>query len=148
MKNKKCFSLNSLTEDTIFSILCSHFVWHILLHCFSIYFTIIPWYFVIKNIIREMSEFHRTLFCSLYCPEGLFVYRNTEVLVTQSCLTLWSHGLYSPWNSPSQNTGVCSLSLLQRIFPTQASNPILPHCMWILYQLSHKGSPDILIGYP
>ena len=26
-------------------------------------------------------------------------------------------GLYSPWNSPSQNTGVGSLSLLQRIFP-------------------------------
>ena len=29
------------------------------------------------------------------------------------------HGLYSPWNSPGQNTGVGSLSLLQGIFPTQ-----------------------------
>ena len=28
-------------------------------------------------------------------------------------------GLYSPWNSPRQNTGVGSLSLLQKIFPTQ-----------------------------
>ena len=28
-------------------------------------------------------------------------------------------GLYSPWNSPGQNTGVSSLSLLQGIFPTQ-----------------------------
>ena len=36
--------------------------------------------------------------------------------------------LYSPWNSPGQNTGVGSLSLLQRIFPTQGSNPGLPHC--------------------
>ena len=27
------------------------------------------------------------------------------------------HGLYSPWNSPGQNTGVGSLSLLQGIFP-------------------------------
>ena len=27
--------------------------------------------------------------------------------------------LYSPWNSPGQNTGVGSLSLLQGIFPTQ-----------------------------
>ena len=52
--------------------------------------------------------------------------------------SLWSHGL---WNSPSQNTGVGSLSLLQRIFPTQGSNPGLPHCRRILYQLSHKGSP-------
>ena len=37
-------------------------------------------------------------------------------------------GQYSPWNSPSQNTGVCSLSLFQGIFPTQGSNPGLPHC--------------------
>ena len=47
----------------------------------------------------------------------------------------------SPWNSPGQNTGVGSLSLLQGIFPTQGSNPGLPHCRQILYQLSHKGSP-------
>ena len=32
-------------------------------------------------------------------------------------------GLYSSWNSPGQNTGVGSLSLLQWIFPTQGSNP-------------------------
>ena len=37
-----------------------------------------------------------------------------KVKVTQSCPTLLrSHGLYSPWNSPGQNTGVDSLSLLQ-----------------------------------
>ena len=57
--------------------------------------------------------------------------------------SLWPHGLYSPWNSPGQNTGVGSLSLLQGIFPTQGSNPGLPHCRGILYQLSHKGSPDV-----
>ena len=28
------------------------------------------------------------------------------------------------------------------IFPTLGSNPGLPHCEWILYQLSHKGSPS------
>jgi len=33
---------------------------------------------------------------------------------------------------------VGSLSLLQEIFPTQGSNPGLPHCRWILYQLSYK----------
>ena len=47
-------------------------------------------------------------------------------------------GLYSPWNSPGQNTGVGSLSLLQGIFPTQGSNPGLPHCRRILYQLSYR----------
>ena len=50
--------------------------------------------------------------------------------------SLWPHGLYSPWNSPGQNTGVGSLSLLQGIFPTQGSNLGLPHCRRILYQLS------------
>ena len=61
--------------------------------------------------------------------------------VTQSCLTLCDPMAYSPWNSPGQNTGVGSLSLLQGIFPTQGSNAGLPHYRWILYQLSHKGSP-------
>ena len=64
--------------------------------------------------------------------------------------SLRPHGLYSPWNSPGQNTEVDSLSLLQGIFPTQGSNPGLLHCRWILYQLSHKGSPRILewVAYP
>ena len=57
---------------------------------------------------------------------------------------LQPHGLYSPWNSPGQNTGVGSCFLLQGIFPTQGSSPGLPHCRRILYQLSHKGSPRIL----
>ena len=57
---------------------------------------------------------------------------------------------YSPGNSPGQNTGAGSLSLLQGIFPTQGLNPGLPHFRWILYQLSHKGSPRILkwVAYP
>ena len=55
--------------------------------------------------------------------------------------SLRPHGLYSPWDSPDQNTGVGSLSLPHGIFPTQRSNPGLLHCRRILYQLSHKGSP-------
>ena len=51
--------------------------------------------------------------------------------------SLWPHGLYSPWNSPGQNTQVGGLSLLQGIFPTQGPNPGLLHCRWILYQLNH-----------
>ena len=42
--------------------------------------------------------------------------------------SLWPHGLYSPWNSSGQNTGVGSLSLLQWIFPTQELNQGLLHC--------------------
>ena len=59
--------------------------------------------------------------------------------------SLRPHGLYCPWNSPGQNTGVGSLFLLQGIFPIQESNLGLLHCRQILYQLSylvaHKGSP-------
>ena len=64
--------------------------------------------------------------------------------------SLLPHGLYSPWNSLGQNTGVGSRSLLQGIFPTQGSNPGLPICRWILYQLRHKRSPRILkwVAYP
>ena len=49
--------------------------------------------------------------------------------------------LQSPWNSLGQSTGVGSFSRLRGIFPTQGSNPGLPHHRWIIYQLSHKGSP-------
>ena len=64
--------------------------------------------------------------------------------------SLQSHGLYGLWNSPGQNTGVGSQSLLQEILTTQGSNPGLLHCRHILYHLSHQGSPRILdcIAYP
>ena len=53
-------------------------------------------------------------------------------------------------NSPGQNTGVGCHFLLQGIFPIQGSNPGLPHCRQILYQLSHKGKPRILewVAFP
>ena len=54
------------------------------------------------------------------------------------------HGLYSPWNSPGQNTSMGSRSLLQGIFPTQLSNLHVLHCRQILYQLSHQGSPSLI----
>ena len=77
--------------------------------------------------------------------------KQAKMKVAQSCLSLCDpmdctvHGI-----SPGQNTGVGSLSLLQGIFPTQGSNPGLPHCRWILYQLSHKVRPKILeeVVYP
>ena len=64
--------------------------------------------------------------------------------------SLQPHGLYSPWSSLGQNIGVGSLSLFQGIFPTQGSNPGLPHCRQILYQLSHKGRLRLLkwVAYP
>ena len=45
-------------------------------------------------------------------------------------------------DSPGKNTGMGFLARLQGIFPTQGSNPGLLQCRRILYQLSHKGSPN------
>ena len=77
-------------------------------------------------------------------------------LVTQSYLTLGDPMDCSPpgssvrGDSPGKNTGVGCHALLQGIFPTQGSNPSLPYCRWILYQLSHKESQRILewVAYP
>ena len=55
--------------------------------------------------------------------------------------SLQPHGLYSPWNSPGQSTGVNSHSFLQGIFPTQGSNPDLPHCRQILLPVEPPGKP-------
>ena len=69
----------------------------------------------------------------------------SEMKVAQLCPTL-CNPVDCPWNSPGQNTGVDSLFLLQGIFPTQELNPGLPHCRQILYQISHKGSPRMLVS--
>ena len=60
--------------------------------------------------------------------------------------SLRPHGLYSPGNSPGQNTGVGSCSLLQGIFPTQESNLHLLHFRQILYQLSYQISLGLKRG--
>ena len=68
-------------------------------------------------------------------------------LVTQLCPTLFHPKDCSPpgssihGDSPGKNAGVGCHALLQGIFPTQGSNPGLPHCRQILYHLSYQGSP-------
>ena len=78
-----------------------------------------------------------------------------ENVHAQSCPTLCNPMDCSPpgsslWDSPGKNTGVGCHALLQEIFPIQGSNPGLLHCRWILYQLSHQGTPRILewVDYP
>ena len=48
----------------------------------------------------------------------------------------------------SKNTGVGSLSLFQRIFPTQESDRGLLHCRWVLYQFIFQRSPRTSEGKP
>ena len=54
-------------------------------------------------------------------------------------------GFFLPAEPPGKPkiTGVGSLSLLQRIFPTQESNQGFLHCRRVLYQLGYEGSSII-----
>ena len=85
-----------------------------------------------------------TVFCALLC------------LVAHLCLTLCDPMDCSPpgstvhGDSPGKNTRVSCHAFLQGVFPTQGSNPGLPHCRQTLYCPNHKGSPRILewVAYP
>ena len=57
--------------------------------------------------------------------------------------SLQHHGLYSPWDSPGQNTGVGTLSLLQGIFLTQGSKLGLLHCIFFTSEISLEGIEDV-----
>ena len=62
--------------------------------------------------------------------------------------TPWTaaHQALLSMNFPGKNTREGCHFLLQRIFPTQGSNPGLLHCRQILYRLSYKGSPNSFWG--
>ena len=80
-----------------------------------------------------------------------WIYLSLCVKVSQSCPTLCNSIDYTVH-------GILQARILKwAAFPfsrwysqPQGSNPGLPHCRWILYQLSHKGSPRILewVAYP
>ena len=66
--------------------------------------------------------------------------------------SLQSHGLQPTRllclrNFTGKTTVVSCHFLLQGIFPTQISNPGLPHCRQILYYLSHQGNPHSILAY-
>ena len=84
------------------------------------------------------------------------IYKTCAFLVAQLCSTLCDPIDCSPpgssvhGGSPGKNTWVGCHALLQRIFPTPWPNTGLPHCMQILYHLSHQRNPRILewVAYP
>ena len=78
-----------------------------------------------RSVVSDSLQPHRLLPARLLCP--------------------WRFSRQEYWSI----LGGCH-ALLQRIFPTQGSNPGLPHCGRILYHLSHQGRPRILewVAYP
>ena len=100
----------------------------------------------ICGAIRELGS-EKT--AKVACLKSSPVDFKLKVKVAQSVSnSFWPHGLYTPWNSPGQNTKVGSLSPLQVTFLTQESYTGLPHFRQILYQLIYQGSLNFWIGSP
>ena len=116
----------------------------------------------VQETLKSVLQDHSSKASILWCPAFFMVQLSHPYLTIRKTkseseshsvmsYSLRPHGhTYNPWNSPGQNTGVGSLSLLWGIFLTKASNPGLLHCRQILYQLSHKESPRVLewVAYP
>ena len=93
--------------------------------------------FLATNFRRCRSE-HGTVFRNRFLSrlQGTLCWCIIPLcLVAQLCSTLCDLMDDSP---PRKNTWVGCHALLQRIFPTQESNPGIPHCREILYHLSHS----------
>ena len=107
-----------------------------------------PLQYVVSNLISRQFSWI-TVFSTCHIVP-LFHFLSELCLVTRSCLTFCYPIDCSPPGSSvhgdptGKNTGVGCHALLQGIFPIQGSNPGLPHCRRILYQLSHQGSPVII----
>ena len=102
--------------------------------------------------------------CPTLCgPMDYTVHGILQAWIPQWVAFPFSRGSFQPWD-PTQishiagrffttelqgkpkNTGMGSLSLLQRVFPTQKPNQGLLHCRRILYQLSYEGSPQYMMA--
>ena len=96
---------------------------------------------------KEAHDFkyiiHKSICVLLCCAQSL-----SHVLLF---VTLWTVASQAPLSMGIVQARILEChALLEGIFPTQGSNPSLPHCRWILYHLSHQGSPRILewVAYP
>ena len=85
-----------------------------------------------------------------YLPLDLFVHNVSMKMKAKVCSVLSNslrpHGLYSPWNSPGQNTGVGADPFSRGSSHQQGSNLGLLNCRQILYQLSYQGSSGIQVS--
>ena len=97
-----------------------------------------PKFFTTMTNLRRRMLLLLSLLCHFHSLDIL-----SCSVVSNSCnpMDYSPPGSFVHGDSPGRNTGVGCHALLRGIFPTQGSNPGLPHCRQILYYLSHQGSP-------
>ena len=126
------------------STLSSYWVVNIL---YKLFITFLPDMWVAKTFLHFLMEeiwlFTLKHMWLLFSSCTVYLFFFCCHWVSESCKvvsdSLWTHGLYSPWNSPGYSNAVGTLSLLQGLFPTQGSNLGLLHCRRVLYQLNQIG---------
>ena len=95
--------------------------------------------------VDRLGKIIYIIICIIIIYIYMFIHMSHVYLVNQSCPTTCDPMDCSPpgssvhGDSPGQNTEVGCHALLQGTFPTQGSNPDLPHCRRFLYHLSHQG---------
>ena len=110
----------------------------------------------IYQVTNDVDHF-LSVYCTFVCFKGirsLLKWMQMVWILVSNCSLLFCrnatglvdwHCFVGPWKGNLLLLSYfCRFSFLQGIFLAQGSSPGLPHCRWILYQLSHKGSPRML----
>ena len=112
----------------------------------------------LTNIKSTRSENLHFLLCPFTLPyltfqkdftHSVLPFKKVKVLIAQFCPTLCDPMGCSPSGSPVH--AVLQARILDWVaIPSSRgpSNPGLSHCRWILYHLSHQGSPNLLLRCP
>ena len=101
----------------------------------------IHWSPIPNSTSRETFAWIIKIFCSLKVKVKSF----SRVQLFATPWAVACTRLLRPWDFLGKSTGGGCHFLLQGIFPTQGSNPGLPHCRQTLYHLSHQGSLKLSI---
>ena len=80
--------------------------------------------------------------CVCVCVWLWFAFNHVPVSNSFRPHRLWPFSLLCPWNFPGKSTGVDCYFFLQRIFPTQGSNPHLFHWQVDSLPLHQPGRPS------
>ena len=94
-------------------------------------------------LIKSSNNLNLCSSCSFYIGWLLSIFLSESFSVVSD--SLGPHVLYSPWNSPGQNTGISNLPFSRGSSQPRDWNQGVLHCRGTLYQLSYQGSPFFLM---